>query len=309
MYPTSLSRRHLLAGVGGLALVAAGCSNNDPLTGGDGGGSGGGEGGPLVIGSQQYYSNEIIAELYAQILEAAGREVDRQYQIGQREVYLPELESGRIDLLPEYGGNLLQYFDDQTSATTSEEIQAALAEVAPAGLRVLPYAAATDQDAYVCTQAFSEEHGLTSLADLAGAGVDLVVAANSEFGTRPYGPDGLQSVYGASATLLPVEDSGGPLTVKALLDGDANLADIYTASPVIDTENLVVLEDPESLILPQNVTPLVSERIDDEAAAAIQTVTDLLTLEALREMNARSVNDQANSEVIAKDWLEANGLL
>ena len=53
--------------------------------------------GTIVIGSQQYYSNEIVAEAYAQALEDAGFKVDRQFNIGQRSVYLPELASGKID--------------------------------------------------------------------------------------------------------------------------------------------------------------------------------------------------------------------
>ena len=104
------TRRHLLGafGIGGVALGAAACGSSDPFaeedgTGGEGGasdsGSGeGGNGGTLAIGSQAYYSNEIIAELFAQVLEAEGFTVDRQFQIGQREVYMPELEAGSLDL-------------------------------------------------------------------------------------------------------------------------------------------------------------------------------------------------------------------
>ena len=67
-----------------------------------------GRGDTIVIGSQDYYSNEIIAEAYAQALEAGGIKVQRDFRIGQREGYLPEIESGKIDLFPEYTGPLLQ---------------------------------------------------------------------------------------------------------------------------------------------------------------------------------------------------------
>ena len=102
-----LTRRGLLAGVGmtaGLLSLGA-CSDTDPFA--IDRASGGYSGGPIIIGSQQYYSNEIIAELYAQMMEKAGLTVTREYQIGQREVYLPELEAGKIHVIPEYGGNLL----------------------------------------------------------------------------------------------------------------------------------------------------------------------------------------------------------
>ena len=107
--PRPLSRRALLGGAGALALTSALAScggGGDPLAR-DGASAAGGSG-AIVVGSQQYYSNEIIAELYAQAIEHAGLTVTRQYQIGQREIYLPELESGAISVLPEYGGNLLQ---------------------------------------------------------------------------------------------------------------------------------------------------------------------------------------------------------
>ncbi|PHP53808.1 ABC transporter substrate-binding protein [Actinomyces ruminis] len=303
-----LTRRSALTGGGLLAAAAtlAACSNSDPLSSGTA--SAGGSG-AIVVGSQQYYSNEIIAELYAQALEQAGFTVDRQYQIGQREVYIPELESGAIDVLPEYGGNLLQYYDSETNATDADSVHAALPKVLPETLTVLEYAEATDQDSYTVTSQLAEEYDLVSIGDLAKLDGTVTVAANSEFETRPYGPQGIKSVYGVDAEVYPVEDSGGPLTVGALTDGKAQAADIYTSSPAIDANDLVVLEDPEALILPQNVTPLVAADLDDGAVTAINAVSALLTVEALRSLNARSVDEQLDSATIATDWLTEQGIL
>lgn len=311
------TRRSALALAAVAALALTGCGSSDPLGGGDAasgspsatGGTGGAGGeDALVIGSQQYYSNEIIAELYAQALEAEGYTVEREYQIGQREVYLPEVESGAIDVMPEYGGNLLQYYDAEATATSPADIQAALAEVLPQGLRPLEPAEATDQDSYNVTRQFAEKHSLTSLADLQGVDEPLKVAANSEFEARPYGPAGLKEAYGVDVTVVPVEDSGGPLTVKALVDGDVQLADIYSADPSIQTKDLVTLEDPENLILPQNVTPIVSDAVDEQAAAVIEEVNAKLTAEALIGLNRQSVEDEASSADIAGEWLAGQGL-
>ena len=305
-----------LAGGGLLAAGAAACSNADPLadpssdagSGSDGGSDGGGASGALVIGSQQYYSNEIIAELFAQVIEKSGASVERQYQIGQRDVYMPELESGAIDLLPEYLGNLLQYLDESAATGTADELATALGSALPDGLRVLPYAEATDQDSYTTTKDFASQQQLASIADLSGV-KDLKIAANPEFEERPYGPKGAKEVYGVDVSVVPVSDSGGPLTLQALLDGTTQLADIYTADPSIAKNDLVTLEDPESMILPQNVAPLVSSRIDDTAAAAIKTVTDALTTEELIALNTKSVDEQQDSAPIAKAWLTEKGLL
>ena len=321
---TRSTRRTLLGllGAGGVAVGAAACSSSDPFEedspqggdggsgngGSDGGGAAGGAGGTLVVGSQAYYSNEIIAELFAQVLEAGGYTVERQFQIGQREVYVPELENGSLDVLPEYLGNLLQHYQPDAPSASPEEIRSALGEALPDSLRVLDFAEASDQDSYTTTSAFAQEHSLTTIADLAGI-ADLKIAANSEFEVRPYGPEGAKSIYGVDVTVVPVEDSGGPLTVQALTSGDVQLADIYTADPAIAANDLVVLEDPESMILPQNVVPLVTEKVDDAAAAAIGTVIEQLTADDLVAMNQRSVEEQADSATIATDWLVEKGLV
>ena len=183
-----LDRRSLL--MAGALVTLAGCSSSNPVTGASAGTSASKAG--LVVGSQQYYSNEIIAELFAQRLEAAGFTVTRQYQIGQREVYLPEMEAGRIDVMPEYGGNLLQFYDKNATATDADGVHAALASVLPKGLRVLDRAEATDQDSYTGTRATADRYQLASIGDLAKLGRTVTVAANSEFASRPYGPDGLR---------------------------------------------------------------------------------------------------------------------
>lgn len=298
--------KNVVAAIAAGALLLTACSNSDPLA--EPTESGGGDSQTVVVGSQQYYSNEIIAELYAQALEGAGVTVERQFQIGQREIYLPELESGKIDVIPEYGGNLMQYLDEQASASDAAGIEQAINDALPDHLRALPAAEATDQDSYTVTQAFADEHALKTIADLAKVGGPITIAANSEFESRPYGPQGAKEKYGIDLKLVPVEDSGGPLTVKALTSGDAQVADIYTADPAISANGLVALEDPDGLILPQQVTPIVSDKVTDEAADAINKVNAELTQEELVALNAESVNEQRNAPDIAKDWLSEHGL-
>ncbi|OII27419.1 ABC transporter substrate-binding protein [Frigoribacterium sp. MCBA15_019] len=291
----------------GAMVALAGCASSDPLSSGDSSASGDGD--TLVIGSQQYYSNEIIAELYAQALEAKGYKVDRQYQIGQREVYLPELESGKIDVFPEYTGNLLQYYDKEETAKSPEEVETALAAALPDGLTALKAAAASDQDSYNVTKEFSEDNDISSLADLKNYSGTLTLGAPPENAERPYGPPGLKSIYGVDVTSTPIDDGGGPLTVKALTDGSVQLADIYTASPLIAENDLVTLEDPENMILPQNVVPIVSDKVDSDAQDVIDSVDAVLSASDLQELNSKSQTDKESSATIAKDYLTEKGLL
>lgn len=297
-----------VAAIAASALALAACGSAESVGGNASTGSSDNGKTTLVVGSQDYYSNEIIAEAYAQALEGAGFAVDRQMRIGQREVYMPELEAGAIDVFPEYTGNLLQYLDQNASARTSEEVYAALQTTLPMGLRALDQAGATDQDSYVVTADFAQAHSLTSIGDLANAGT-LTLGGNSELRTRPYGPTGLSDVYGVTVNFTPIEDSGGPLTVKALKDGDIQLANIYSSDPALADGTLKVLDDPKGLFLASHVVPLASSRVNDDAAAVINRVSAAMDAEDLVEMNRASTMEQKSASQIAREWLVSEGLL
>lgn len=291
-----------------LVTLSACGGGGDPLESGGEDTESGGEAGELVIGSQDYYSNTVLAEIYAQVLEDQGYEVQREYEIGQREVYVPELESGAIDIFPEYTGNLLDFVDGDSEAPEADSVHAELNSALPSGLEVLDYAEATDQDSYVVTADFADEHDLSTVGDLADVEEDLRIASNAEFETRPYGIEGLAETYGVEMTLVPVEDSGGPLTLGALLDGEVQVANIYSADPAIEENDLVVLEDTETLVLPQNIVPVVSENVDDEARSALNEVQALLDQQTLLDINAHSQETQGSPADVAQWWLEDQDL-
>jgi osmoprotectant transport system substrate-binding protein len=292
-----------LAATAVTALTLAGCASSDPLesNGGDTGEAG--DSSTIVIGSQAYYSNEIIAEIYAQALEAEGFTVERDFNIGQRDAYMPAIEDGSIDLFPEYTGNLLQYFEPDTTATTPDDVYAALQDALPDGLTVLEQSSATDQDSYNVTAAFAEENGVASIADLAG--IDgLVLGGAPELEERPYGPKGLEEVYGVTVSFQGTADT----TVEELVAGNIQVANVYSADPRIETEDLVTLEDPEGLFLASNVVPLVNADVAEEIADVINAVSAALTPEGLVAMNVQSTEEQLSAEDIAAEWLADNGL-
>jgi osmoprotectant transport system substrate-binding protein len=292
-----------LAATAVTALTLAGCASSDPLES-DGGDTGeAGDSSTIVIGSQAYYSNEIIAEIYAQALEAEGFTVERDFNIGQRDAYMPAIEDGSIDLFPEYTGNLLQYFEPDTTATTPDDVYAALQDALPDGLTVLEQSSATDQDSYNVTAAFAEENGVASIADLAG--IDgLVLGGAPELEERPYGPKGLEEVYGVTVSFQGTADT----TVEELVAGNIQVANVYSADPRIETEDLVTLEDPEGLFLASNVVPLVNADVAEEIADVINAVSAALTPEGLVAMNVQSTEEQLSAEDIAAEWLADNGL-
>jgi osmoprotectant transport system substrate-binding protein len=294
-------RLALGAVVVGAALALSGCATGDPLDSG----SSSGASETIVVGSQAYYSNEIIAEIYSQALENAGFTVERKFQIGQRDAYLPSLESGEVDLFPEYTGNLLQFYSPDTTATTSDDVYAELQTALPATLTVLDQAAATDQDSYNVTADFATTNNLKSLADLKNVTVPLTLGGNPELAERPYGPAGLLATYGVTVGFTATGDT----TVEDLLAGTVNIANVYSADPRIQTDNLVTLADPEGLFLASNVVPLVNKDVADHIADVINAVQAKLTAEGLVALNVQSTVDQKSSAEIATQWLKDNGLI
>ncbi|PKQ35193.1 MAG: glycine/betaine ABC transporter, partial [Actinobacteria bacterium HGW-Actinobacteria-11] len=259
----------------------------------------------IVVGSQAYYSNEIIAEIYAQALEGAGFTVDKQFNIGQRDAYMPDVESGAIDVFPEYTGNLLEYLDDSATATSPEDVYAALQDALPDSLTALDYAEASDQDTYTVLKSFAEENGLTSIGDLSKVTTPVTIGAAPEFEQRPYGPAAAKEVYGVDLAF----SATGPTTLESLLAGEIQVADIYSADPAFQTEDIVALEDPENIILASNVVPIVSSDVADEVADVINAISAKLTAEELVGLNVQSTVDQKSASDIAEAWLTDNDLI
>ena len=256
----------------------------------------------VVVGSQAYYSNEIIAEIYAQALEGAGYTVERQFQIGQRDAYLPELESGAVDLFPEYTGNLLQFYASDAQATKADDVYAALESALPEGMTALAMSSATDQDSYNVTADFAAANALESIGDLAAL-EGLVLGGNPELEERPYGPFGLLETYGVTVSF----SGTGDVTVDALVAGELSVANVYSGDPRIAEYGLVTLADPEGLFLASNVVPIASGDWATELAGVIDPISAALTSEGLVALNLQSTKDQLSAAVIAATWLEANG--
>ncbi len=311
-----MSRRipTLIAGAAVMALALSACGDSDPLeepddngngADADGGGNGEGAGGDtIVVGSQAYYSNEIIAEIYAQALEAEGFEVERNFSIGQRDAYIPALEGGEVHLFPEYTGNLLEFYDPDTDATEADDVYTALTEALPENLVALEPAQASDQDSYNVTADFASEHSLTSIGDLADAGVDITLGGPAELEQRPYGPQGLSEVYGVDVSF----NATGDTTVQDLVAGTINVGNVFSADPRIETENLVTLEDPEGLFLSSNVVPIANADVADEIAPTIDAVSAELSAQDLVSMNVQSQEEQRSPADIATEWLQEAGL-
>lgn len=259
--------------------------------------------GTIVVGSQDYYSNEIVAEIWAQALEAEGYTVERRYRIGQRAAYVPAIEAGEVNLFPEYTGNLLrEVYSPDTTATAADDVYAELVSSLPEQLAALAMSPATDQDSYNVTAEFAELNGLTSIADLAALD-GLTLGGAPELEERPYGPAGLLETYGVTVAF----EATGATTVEALREGLVDVANVYSGDPSIALYGLVTLADPEGLFLAANIVPIVSADLAVELAPIIDPISKALTSEGLVALNLRSTADGESADVLAAEWLAANG--
>jgi len=301
------ARRILTGAVAVLSAAAlAGCSSGNPLDGGSD--TGGSE--TITVGSAAFSENEILADIYGQALAANGFTVDYRLNIGQREAYIPAIKSGEIDLIPEYTGNLLTFLNPDAEETTPSDVLTALKSALPDELEVLEPSKAEDKDSLNVTAEFAAEHDLVSIADLKGIG-PFTVGANPEFQTRSYGIPGMERVYGITdAGFKAINDSGGPATLKALLDGTIQVADIYSTTPSILANKLVTLEDPKGMIAAQQVVPLISSaKASDAVQAVLDKVSAALTTSDLIQLNTRvSGDEKADPATAAEDWLEKANL-
>ena len=268
-----------------LAVLLAGCGSSNPL----GGGPASADLKSIVVGSADFPESKIIAEIYAQTLEANGFTIRRQFGIGSRETYIPAVKDHSIDLIPDYTGNLLQYFDPKTTATSADAVVLALLRVLPGDLSILTPSPAADTDTVAVTRATATKWNLKTIADLAAHSAEVKFGAPSEFLNRTEGLPGLKKNYGLDISpknFVAISDGGGPATVRALIDGTVTAADIFSTSPAIPQNDLVVLDDPKNNFLAANVVPLVSsQKMSDALKTVLDAVSAKLTTEDLIELN------------------------
>jgi osmoprotectant transport system substrate-binding protein len=263
----------------------------------------------VVVGSANFSENVLLAEIYAQALEAQGVKVTRKLNVGTREELIPQLKQGKIDLTPEYSGALLTYLDPKTKDTTSAEVYRDLATRMPKGLEVLEQSKAEDKDAIVVTEATADKYNLFSIGDLKAVAGNLTLGGPVEWVDRPTGLKGLKRVYGLQFKKYDVLDAGGSKTIAALKSGKVDVADVFTTDPNIRVEKWVVLPDPNDLYAAQNVLPLIRK---DKASNLVQNtlydVSTKLTTDNLISMMVQVTMKEQDPAKVAGDFLTSNGL-
>jgi osmoprotectant transport system substrate-binding protein len=287
--------------------VAACGSTNDPLA--SGGATTSAAAGTVVVGSANFPESALLAEIYAGALSAKGIKVDKKLNIGSREVYIPALQDGSIDLIPEYTGVLAQYFNKNAKATDAEGVYAELKAAVPPTLTILEKSAAEDKDAVVVTKDTATKLKLKAIGDLEPVAKTLTLGGPPEWKTRPTGVPGLKKVYNLEFKAFRSLDAGGPLSVQALKNGQVDAANLFTTDPNIAANGFVILDDPKSLFAAQNVVPLITKsKVNDTITTALNAVSAKLDTATLGELVKEVVIDKKDAAVVAKEFLTKNSL-
>ncbi|MQB02090.1 MAG: hypothetical protein GEU78_17820 [Actinobacteria bacterium] len=301
-----------------MALLGTACSpevtdGDEDATGDeDTGAAEAGDVGTITVGSANFAEQLILGNMYAIALEEAGFDVEANLNLGSREVYFPALESGELDVMPEYLGAAYGFLaeEEEEVLTEVDELRSALEEVLPEGLVLLESSEAQDQDALAVTQETADEYGLATVSDLAPVAGELVAGGPPEEETRSVGLPGLREVYDIEFADFIVTDAGGPQTVEALSSGRIDVGRVFTTSSFIDEEGFVVLEEDRDLIPGENITPIVrSEVAVAEVEEVLNGISAALTTDILIDLNARVELDNDDPDVVARDFLVEQGLI
>ncbi|MEU4190330.1 ABC transporter substrate-binding protein [Kribbella sp. NPDC026611] len=297
--------RTAIAGVAVLGL--AGCGGGGDQLGGNNAGSSPAPSkvSSITVGSADFSESQLLAEIYGQALAGKGIDVKKKPNIGNRETYMAALKDGSVDLVPEYTGAALAYFDKNSTETDPDKAYDALKKALPSGLEVLDKSPAADEDTIVVTKATADKYSLKSLGDLKGK--NLVAGGSSEFKVRSAGLKGLKEKYGVEFKEYKTLDAGGPLSIKALTDNQIQVTNLFTTQSVIKDQGLVQLDDPEKILPPNNIVPLIrTDHKSDDVAAVLNAVDAKLTTDALTDLVKRIDVGKESADAVAKDWLSKN---
>lgn len=307
-------RRTLAVLISAAALTLAGCAGDDLADDPDAGGE---DKGAVRIAGQAFPEADLVAQMYAQLLEAEGFEPDVKL-VTARDAYMSTFPDS-IDVVPEYTGGIVEFLNTTANGGDAEPISTPDAEetIAAAeslledqGITLLQPSEATDTNAFFVTQEFSDSEGVTKLSDLEGRKVVLAAAPDCEGRSDCEG--GLTEVYGINITKVLPLGFASDQTYQSVLDGESTLGLTATTDGTLDSQGLVLLEDDKEIQTSQHLVPAVSNTFLADHPEIVDVLNGLmaaLTTEKLTELNGQVSVDRAKPADVARDFLESEGLL
>ena len=304
-----LLRRALMtiAAVGTTALVLAGCSStpSSPASSASK---------PTIkIGATNFEEQEIVANLYGDVLTHAGYKVTVEPALGTRAVVVPALEHGQIDLEPDYAASLLGFLHGGKPQPAGTQIATAIAADKTAltsfGVTVLPASSALDTNVFAVTQATASKDHLTTISSLSAYASKMILGGPPECPTFAGCQPGLQSVYGLHFASFKSLDEAGPLSVAALKNGEVQVVELFSSDGNVVSNNFVALTDDKHLEGADYIVPVIRKSaVTAKLTTALNALDKKLTTAAISQLNLDVTANKQQPAAVARTWLASVGL-
>ncbi|MFJ4803198.1 ABC transporter substrate-binding protein [Streptomyces murinus] len=273
----------------------------------------------LTIGSAGFTESDLLAQMYAQLLNRAGYKTSI-LTVSNRELYEPALESGQIDVVPEFAATFADWLNAKIHGTDAKPVgspdldttmDALRALAAPRGLTVLPPGRAVDQNAFAVSADYAREHRLKTLSDLGASRLKVRLAAGDECVQRPYCAPGLRQEYGIDVTGVDPKGVGTTPAKRAVQQGRDQMVLTTTTDATLDQFGLVLLADDRHLQNADYVVPVVNRARAGGAGVtkALGRLNDVLTTSDLADLNEQVDNWRRLPADVARAYLRDKGLL
>ncbi|MEU7319039.1 ABC transporter substrate-binding protein [Streptomyces griseoviridis] len=309
--------RRLLAAAG--ALLLAGCSSGPSLESRGEVTAPPGDSHHLVVGSAGFTESDLLAQMYAQLLDHAGYKTS-VLTVANRELYEPALESGQIDVVPEYAATFADWLNAKANGADAPPVgspdlattMTALRRLAtPRGLTVLPPGRAVDQNAFAVSASYARQHHLKTLSDLGRSGLGVRLAAGDECIQRPYCEPGLRKTYGIDITAVDPKGVGTTPAKRAVQSGQDQMVLTTTTDATLSQFGLVILADDKHLQNADYVVPVVnrSRAGGPGATKALGKLNDVLTTADLASLNEQVDSWRRLAQDVARTYLKDKKLI
>jgi osmoprotectant transport system permease protein len=271
---------------------------------------------PVVVASKPFGESYLLAEMFAQLLEAHGIPVDRRPGLGSTEITFEALRTGSVDVYPEYTGTgLIAVLHDTLPAAVLADPRQVFGHVSRVfadryGVRWLPPLGFENTYAIAVRPATAREYGLRTLTDLTRASPNLTAGFTPDFIGRPDGLAGLEAAYGRSIRPRDIRPLLPALKYQALAGGSVDVIDGFSTDGLLDRYGLVVLEDDRRFFPPYEAAALLGPRAAGrhDVVAVLTLLSGRLDETTMRALNRRVEVDGEESRAVARSALVALGL-
>jgi len=269
----------------------------------------------IVIGSTNFEEQTIVANLYADVLQHAGYTVTVEPSLGARAVVVPALETGQIDLEPDYAGSLVNYLaGNNATLAQSKTLSAAesylKSHLSQYTVTVLPGSPAIDSNVFAVTKATAKKYHLTTLASLKAHASKLTLGGPPECPTNEGCEKGLEKVYGLHFASFKSLDEAGPISIAALKSGAVQVVELFSSNGAVQSNNFVALKDTKHLEGATYILPVIRKSVDTPAVAKIlDKVSAALTTTTLSKLNLLVTTTKDQPATVATTWLTKKKLI